>query len=290
LTTGGESTPENSIAPGTYDPRGNQLFLGQAGAEVIYFHDNDLIALPLPEFHYENNVAFRSAEIYRRTWRTIPLAHVGMAFCIGMATGALGLWLGLAVTVTVLTMKVAVFYTNNRQRVDRAARHLGDIVQVLRWFKNHSPKMYEKLVQLLGRAVWEGISSAHQGVTAGDIAALLGRLLGGLASAPESGLQSLLVVLRGMFTTLAVRFPAMAFRGGAEVSRAAIGEFVSKMRQAGVAVTAQDAEAMIRELEANHGEGLNKLRELNHKLSETIPVIDQLVQQFRIEGGPPSGS
>ena len=212
------------------------------------------------------------------------MAQAEMAFCMGVAAGVAGV-VAVIASVAVAGMKVAVFYNTHKQQVDAAVRHMDVALRTLQWLRQNCPVTHRQIGALVPGALWQALVSVPEGITAADVAAVVGRMFGGLANAPEAGLGTLLRVLAGGASTAAGRLPAMAVRGGVGRAGAAADQFLQQLRSNGSTLSPADMEAIRREFQ-RHPEVEQKLRELHQSLRESAPVLQALAQAFRIEAMP----
>src|SRR5690606_29856551 len=126
------------------------------------------------------------------------------------------------------------------------------------------------------------ISNAHTGISAEDIASMLGRILGGVAGltgavpaagkfAAETGLKAVLkVVAKTLLIYSALHLPAWTAHGaaaGADQLARALG---AELRAQGVALTAEEERAIAKEL-AKSAQALSQLEELKTALESAAP-------------------
>lgn len=272
-----------SIAPGTVDPQQGLVVLGEASSEVFYIHDGTLKALATPEFLRGYLLGQVASEVYRRTAWIIPASRLSMAFGMGMAIGFAGA-VAVAANLVVLLGRYLVFVDAHPNEVALVRQHLPPVVNSLLWFRRNCPVLYGKLSAVLQRGVVQVLQSAPSGITAEDAAAVLGRLLGGVAAAPETGFAVLAgIVARTLTVYTALHLPLLAGRGVAqhptELSRA----LADELRRQQVSISADEQRQIAQEL-ARSAEALTQLRTLNQSLAALAPALNQLLRDFQRAG------
>jgi hypothetical protein len=269
------------LPPGSYDRRQRLYILGNLSGNVYYLHDDGLWEMPRRDFlaaYVQGQMAIR---IYDRTRWFIPVGEAIAAFSMSFGLAAAGP-LGIGLSVVLVAIKLSVFYETHRRQVDVAIAHLGVSVRALHYIRDHCPITYAQLRRLVAPAAWSALASVPQGINASDIAALLGRLLGGLSSVPQLGLGQLVRILGGVVTTFATRLPGMAGRGVAENARAAADSFI---RAFPPDMQNLDLPGLYAEF-ARHPELVDKLRELENSLRQAAPVLQALATAFQSEAVP----
>src|SRR4030095_8901653 len=99
------------------------------------------------------------------------------------------------------------------------------------------------MAAVVGRGLIEAIESAPSGITAEDIASVLGRILGGLGAAPEVGLRVLLTVItKTVLVYSALHLAPAAVHGFAPPARRVADALVEELRVQGAAITPAEQE------------------------------------------------
>jgi hypothetical protein len=269
------------LPPGSYDRRQRLYVLGNLAGNVYYLHDDGLWEMPRWDFlaaYVQGQMAIR---IFDRTRWFIPVAQAIAAFTVSFGLGAAGP-LGIGLSVVLVAVKLTVFYETHRRQVDAAIAHLGVAVRVLRWMRDNCPITYAQLGRLVAPAAWSALASVPQGFNSSDVAALLGRLLGGLSSVPQLGLGQLVRILGGVVTTFATRLPGMVGRGVAENARIAADSFIQAFPPD---MQNLDRPGLYAEF-TRHPELVDRLRELERSLRQADPVLQALATAFQSEAVP----
>lgn len=273
-----------NVPAGTIDTQSRTIYLGQGGGYAYYLRENALWQAPLGQVIQGLALGEVASEVYRRTAWILPAAQATMAFSMALAGGVFGA-AAVVASITVLAIRIAIFYDRHQAAVNLAVANLRNVVNILKWFSDNCPKTAEKLREVLRNAAISGLLSAPRGITAADVAAILGSMLGGAAAAGDPGVRMLLKVLKGMVTTTATRLPAMAGRGLAANVRTAADALIDQLQSNGVHVRADEA-AAIRQEFARQAAAEGKLAELRAALEQVGPMIERLSREFRLEAPP----
>lgn len=276
------------LQPGSYDREQRLLVIGQFYGQAWYIHKRALWSMPLGQFVHNYQIGQVAAAVVRETRWIIPAAKAMTAFGMALATGVGG-WMVVGASLAVTGLRVTSFYVLHQREVDRFILLLGPIVRVLRWVGQHAPVTYRQLGSLLGSAMLEGIRNVPEGFQATDLAPVAGTMLGAIIKPGAEGLELTLGVglqaLRKGLLAGATKLPAMGARGTVLRARATADQFLRGLRDAGVALSRVDAEAIVREFERVPMLG-RKLAELQAGLEEAAPILDALAAAFRMEALP----
>ena len=272
-----------TIAPGTVDRQQELIILGQNSSEAYYIQAATLKALPTPQFLQGFMIGQVYSEVYRRTAWIIPASQIAMAFGIGMVIGFVGA-VAVAANIIVLLGRYLVFVDAHPNEVALLRQHLPPAVNALRWFRTNCPVMYGKLTAVLRAGVAQAIQSAPSGITAEDVAAVLGRLLGGVAGAPDTGFQVLAgIVVRTLSVYTALHLPLLAGRGVGQHPAELARTLADELRRQQVSLTAVEQQQIEQEL-ARSAQALLNLQTLNQSLTQLAPAIDRLLTDFQRSG------
>lgn len=271
-----------NIPVGTVDQRQGYVILGRSSYEVFYIRENGnlLEALPTNQFLQGYMIGQVAGEVYRRTQWIIPASKIAMAFGMGMVIGFVGA-VAVAANIIVLLGRFLVFVDSHPNEMRIVRQHLPQVFRDLSWFRSNCPILYSKLSAVLGAGVRQALLDSPSGITAEDVASVLGRLLGGLAGAPETGFRVLAgIFVRTLTVYTALHLPLMVGHGvaqhPAELSRALSDE----IRRQSISVTPVEQEQIRQEL-ARSPQALQTLQSLNGALTELAPALDRLAADFQ---------
>lgn len=269
------------LPPGSTDREQRLFVIGSVGGQVYYLHGDALWECPRMEFLAGYQLGQIASRVYASTRWFIPVAQVIAAFTMSFGIGAAGA-LALPISVVLVVVKLSVFYETHRQQVDTAMGHLDSAVRILRWMRDNSPITYAHLGRLAAPAAWAALTSVPAGINSSDIAAALGRLLGGVSSLPQLGLGQLLRVLASTVTTFAGRLPAAAVRGTAANAQSAADGFIRALPPNLANVDRAGIQAEF----TRRPELTNKIRDLEQSLRQAAPVLQALATAFQMEAVP----
>jgi hypothetical protein len=272
-----------NIEPGTVDQPQGLVILGQASSEVYYVHAGAVNALPTPQFLQGYLIGQVTSAVYQRTAWIIPTSRIAMAFGMGMAIGYVGA-VAVAASIIVLLGRFLAFVNGHPNEVGILRQHVPPAVRALLWFRAHCPVLYGKLASVLHAGVRQAIESAPSGITAEDVAAVLGRLLGGLAGAPETGFRVLAgIVVRALAVYTALHLPLIAGHGAAQHADEIARALADELRRQGASLTPAEQQAIARELARSAG-AIQQLQTLSQSLAQVAPAIDRLAADFQRSG------
>jgi hypothetical protein len=270
------------IEPGTVD--GKNVIVGQEYGEVHYIYLGEqtpvLRSVGLGAFLHNYFVGEVTKEIYRRTRWIIPASKIVMAFSMGLVVGFVGI-AATAVNVAVLgAAAIAVFANAHAKEVALARQHWSTVYDTLRWYRTHCPVLYRKLPAVMGRGLREALASAPSGVTAEDVAAVIGRLLGGMTGAVETGLASFLKILTKTIAIYgSLHLPAMMAKGAMQDPKPVADAMVQELRTQRVLVSDTEAHAIQLEL-ARAPQALPKLKEMQVAVEQLTSALDKLMTNW----------
>lgn len=274
------------IAPGTVDRQTFTVYLGAQGGEVYYIFGNDLKALPLGEFTHNFWIGEAAAEIYRRTKWIIPAARIVTAFAMGAASGFIGAaGAGAAifvagVNVAISMARFAAFLNAHPHETEIVRRNLGPAVEALLWFRDNCPVLYGKLSGLMGRAAREALMSAPSGITAEDVANLLGRFLGGATGGADAGLNVLVrMIARTTVIYSAIHLPGAAAHGVAARRDDFANAMIAALREQHASLTPAE-EAAIRTELGRSAEAIRRTEQFNTAMTALQPALERLARDL----------
>jgi len=140
------------------------------------------------------------------------------------------------------------------------------------------PVLYAKLTSVLWAGFVTAIESSPDGITVKDVAAILGRLLGGVANAPQAGFATLAGILARTLAGYAILHMPGAVVQGADAQKIA-SSLVDALRQQKASITPAEAEQIRQELMRTVG-AIAQLHRLHTALNTLAPVLVKLLEDF----------
>jgi hypothetical protein len=268
------------IPAGTIDRQQNLLILGMASGEVFYVMNTEIRAAPTPQFLQGYFLGQVASEVYRRTAWIIPASKVVMAFSMGMVVGYAGA-VAVVANLVVVACRISLFVAGHPAEVQIVRETLPIAYRSLMWFRSNCPVLYSKMRAIIRRGLIEALESAPSGITAEDVAAVLGRILGGAAALPEAGFRALLaVVAKTVLIYSALHLAPAAAHGSAAHARRIGAELVDELRRQGASITPAEQAQILEELARAGAAAGTNIDQLNQALQRLSPALDRLVADF----------
>ena len=164
-----------TIPVGTIDQKQMILIVGIQGWEVIYLRDNTLSAQDTQGFLRGYMIGEVITTVYQRTAWIVPASKIMVSFITGVTIGYIGA-AAVAANIVLTLIRIGVTISTHPREVEQVQLNLPQMVRTYMWLNKECPVLSSKLNSLMRRGVWEAMRS---GVSAEDVAAVLGRILGG---------------------------------------------------------------------------------------------------------------
>lgn len=273
-----------TIQVGTIDQKQKLWILGQdPKGHVYYVYNNELKALTKNIFLEGYFIGQVANEVYRRTAWIIPASKAVVGFSAGVLCGMLAIE-GLIAGIVVAAMKIGALINLHSKEVAKIWTHLPVVVQNIVWFSITCPTLYRKMEAVIGEGAWAAIKSAPSGVTAGDVANLLGRVLGGahrglMGKAPEATLTALWNCVGRPLISAGLHLPSTIARGTMQEKKAVSSAIVAAIKAQTINVSPNEAAAIQREL-TTVANAFQKLDALQKALKEIEPAMNTLIKKW----------
>ncbi len=265
------------VEPGTIWG-GDRMFITTLAGGVAFTAGDKLYTQGSGDFIRDYYLIAYGQGAGRAAW-LIPIAQAEMAFLMAFV-GTLAGVVGTIAAVTVFMAKIAVFYSTHKAQVDSASQYIRPLLEGIVFFSTRCPKLAWLLAKGLGG---QAIQSAGQGISAADIAYFLGKLLGGLAKAPELALLGLLkVIAASLAIAVAVRGPGASVHGAQDRAR----QLVQQLARDGINITESEALPIATENCLSNPDVQVKLREMATNAERLAPIVEALSRALQIEGTP----
>jgi hypothetical protein len=241
---------------------------------TIWGGERILVSVDTIFTHYcvgNNYYEWSTSDFIREEWFIAEAKAVGQAeFIIRLAKIEIALLQGLLVPwYILLAVSAAGLGLNIYHRRDLYASAIDQaplVLQLLGDIRERCPTLYS----LLRKTILDDmLANLPAGITAEDIAFLLGRLIRNMAIGTYLSL-----VLAAVVVSL-TRIPAIAGRALREGTRVRAAELQQELIAAGLPATRQDAETIMREIEANP-DTLKKLQDLHKSVDRLLPILEQI--------------
>jgi len=273
-----------TITVGTIDRQQKLWILGQAGGFVYYVHDDKLKTLGRDAFLHGYFIGQVATDVYRRTAWLIPVTKAVGAFSVGVVAGVFAIG-GLIGGMVVTGIKIGTLVNAHQKEIKAICKHLPTIIYRIKWFEIHCPTLYKKISAVVSKGVWVALSKAPFGVTAQDIADILGRILGGAARVATgevvfSGFAVLWNVVGRPLIAAALHLPGAAARGTVKQKEAVAKAIIAEIIKQKVNVTPAEATAISRELSLVKDALLN-LDTLQKALKAIEPAMNTLIRKWK---------
>lgn len=239
VTVAGGVAGDVTLTPGA--SWGDKLLVVAGPMQCMYLQGNTLYEQYTPDFVKDHWLGAFSKGAAAAEW-IVPLAKAELEFCVGFLVPT-----GVVAVVGVL--KLAAFYHEHKSLIHLALDHASRVYKALAAFKEKCPTVWTKLRNW---GLEQMVVNFPKGIELEDVAYFMGRLLGsvGLMGSLEQGAK----LTAGLVAKTAVTYAALVaalhgvpFKGLAHEGK----EFFTKLKEQGVDVTIEDAQAMWRELKAD---------------------------------------
>jgi hypothetical protein len=189
------------LRPGT-QWRADRMLLSTGARSVTFVAGSTVCEQDVDGFFREECPPGADSDFRKPSWK-LGLSRYELPFCLHLAAGLAAGWES-HLPVCVFLERFTSFYRSNRTRVELAARELHFVLDGL-FAVQPWPGLFQVLLDAMGE---QAAFSLPKGVSAGDVASFLARLLIGAGPAEVSlaRLPELLHTLRGLPTG-----PAEAF-------------------------------------------------------------------------------
>jgi hypothetical protein len=177
--------------------------------------------------------------------------------------------------------KAGMLYAANQDKVSLAMDKGPRLLGALKDLRSKNPIVFDKLLARIGREIFNNLPS---GVTAQDVAFLIGRVIRGCAAeGPELTIRAFLkIVLTVTALVGATHLPAIAAHATAHVAEKNAELLRSELAANGYDITSEEAKAILREAGASPGTK-KRLEDLAAAAKELQPVLESLAESY---GGP----
>jgi hypothetical protein len=256
-----------------------------SGDRMLISADTVLTYYTIGDGLYEwSTAAFIREEWFRAAGQAAAQAELFVKLAkveIALIEGLLVPWYFL-LGVSAAGLGLSIYH--NRATYQAALDQAPRVIQLLRDFKERCPTLYKRL---LTTAAKETLANLPSGVTAEDVAFLLGRIVGGMAGATLQGGRGLytvataaapVVILRTVKTVLLVigmHSIGIAGRALKQAVADRISNLQTELAAQGTTITWEEAEQIIREIEANP-DTPRKLEELHQSIEQLLPYLERL--------------
>jgi hypothetical protein len=272
LTVSGGSFGDVTLVPGANMNR--KILVVAAPQRVLYIDGIDLFEASTSDFVRDIWLTAFAQGAARAEW-LIPIIKAEFAF-LEAFFGSVRLVVGLSI------LEWIVFYNEHKEQFHRAVASFGTFYHASLEFKRRYPTLYKKaLVQALKKALLD----APDGITAADVAYLLGRILGthGLLEAQEEGVELTVKVVGNIIARYVglvglVHAPGIIGRGLEANASTGVEELQEALASTGIQVTHAEARTVLRELAADSGakEFLEQFKGSAEDLQQAMRVLQQL--------------
>ena len=273
-----------TIKVGTIDRQQKLWILGQAGGLIYYIYEDKLKTLGRDEFLHGYFIGQVAKEAYQRTAWLVPVITVIVSFSVGMVAGFFAIG-GLIGGIVVTGIKIGTLINAHPKEIEIIRKHLPTIIYKIKWFEINCPTLYKKMSAVVSKGVWVALSQAPSGVTAQDIADVLGRILGG-AGRVVSGEVVEVTVFTGLWNVVgrpliaaALHLPGAVVRGTVQQREAVAKAIIVEIKKQKINVSPAEATAISRELSLVKDALLN-LDTLQRALKEIEPAMNTLEKKW----------
>jgi hypothetical protein len=203
---------------------------------------------------------------------------------MGIVIGYFGVVAAVA-NLVVLAARIAVFVDTHPNETQVVREALPIACRSLLWFRQNCPVLYSKMRAVMSRGLIEAIESAPSGISAEDVASILGRLLGGITAAPEAGFGVLLkVIAKTLVVYSTLHLAPAAAHGSVHHARQIADAMVDEFRHQGAQVTPAEQEQIRQELIRAGAAGGANIEQLNQALQRVSPALERLVRDWSANG------
>jgi hypothetical protein len=173
--------------------------------------------------------------------------------------------------------KVVIFYGANKPNVDRAFQEAPRVVQLLQEMRRRYPTLWNRFVRQVVRETWDNLPA---GVTAEDVAFLVGRLIRGGVEAPEAALGPILrMAAKVTLMVAAIHLPGIAAHALEQAAAQRAAELRRNLQEAGYTVTDGEARTILREL-LSHRDSADFFQRLQTACQALLPSLNALARSY----------
>ena len=273
------------IPVGTVDQRARMLILGMSGGEAVYVVNTEMRTCPVSRFLTGYLVGDVTSQVYARTAWIVPASKVMLGFMSGVLIGFFGT-IGTVASVSVMVAKVArVALSNPNERA--VLMEMCPIAwDCFKWFRRNCPMLYSKMKAIMERGSLEALCETPSGITGDEVAELLGRILGGIMSAGEKGIELSLKVMLKLATKTAGIFSGLhlvptAMHGASHHSQKMVEAIADEFRQQGTNLFESEKKQIQIELGRCAFDAYIYMDRLKTALDKIQPALDRIVADLK---------
>jgi hypothetical protein len=186
-----------------------------------------------------------------------------------------GLFVPWYLLLGVSAASLGLTYYHNRDTYNTALKKAPQVLRLLQDLRARSPTLFKKLISTAAKDI---LSNLPSGVSGEDIAFFIGRVVRGVAGAPQVTLGAVLrTTVKVGLIVAGTHLPKVTAEAISAAASARAGELQARLAEQGITTSQDEAESILRELLAKP-DTPKKLRELEENLGELIPVLERLSQ------------
>lgn len=260
-----------TLVPGGYV--GTKMFV--ASLDYLYFLvDRQLIRISKADFGRSELLDAMAEGAQKAAWLE-KVGKVAFAFMVPFVGGILGV-LGLIAAAATFIVKMSLWYSAHTNEVALARQYIPQVLGHLRQFKKTCPELFGLLMRGLGK---NALAAAVEGFSSEDAADLLGRIAGGLATAPSLGFTAILGVLsKAVAVNAILRGGGMVAAGSKEQAKKKLME----LRDSGFSITDEEAESIVNEGCLGKDTTVERLHALEEGLKAISVVVEGAADSLRV--------
>ncbi|MDB4975002.1 MAG: hypothetical protein JWN48_3343 [Myxococcaceae bacterium] len=190
----------------------------------------------------------------------------------------LGLFAPAYIVLGLTCAKVMMFHRAHRREFRLVSEHLPQVIAQIQALKARYPKLYDRILRQVGSAVFEHLPD---GIGAEDVAFWLGRIIRGVAGAPELTIAAFARVV-GMVTLLVsvTHAPMVTAHAGAAAAEGALGQVEQQLEAGGYHLSRAELKTILNDV-ATQPDAQAMLKQLQTSLSAVLPSLQQLARAYQ---------
>ena len=251
-----------------------RMFLGIN--DYIYYSNQDVIwRIGRGELARDDMFQGFSEGAKKAAWLE-QVGKVQFAFLTPLVVTILGT-IGTIASVAIFVTKLGSWCAKNSQLLELAAPHAKRVLEHLKYFADHCPKLALLMVRVLTRYA---VTNMPKGFSDEDVAYFLGKVMSGIGILPAFTLGKLAKVLGGAIgATVALRGAGAITRG---VKENIAKDLVDHLKKNGINLSQKDAQEIIDEGCLGKKVTEQKLRELDRSIRDLAKIVDAVSTSLRI--------